>query len=194
MTFRRGFKEEAKRLALEVRAELRVDAFTPLEPRDLAELYGVPVYALTEMEAYGCSPETLAYFGDHDRATFSAALVPDGAARLIIDNDCHTVARRRASVSHEMAHVLLEHRFTAAILGPNGCRAVDPAVEKEADWLGGELLIPFKAAIAMAHRGATDNEVAERYGVSLKYAAMRMNGSGARIIAARTRDARPAKR
>jgi len=31
-----------------------------------------------------------------------------------------------------MAHVLLEHQFTVAILGPDGCRSVDPEIEEEA--------------------------------------------------------------
>lgn len=190
MTLRRGFGEEAKRLALELRAELGLNAYERLDPRDLARRYGISIYALTDMEAYGCAPETLAYFGNDDRATFSAALVPYGSARLIIENDCHSDGRRRASLAHELAHVLLEHPFGAAILGPDGCRAVDRNVEEEADRLGGELVIPFKAAMALAKRGSSDNEVARRYGVSPSYAAMRMNASGARKIIARSRASR----
>lgn len=187
---RRGFKEEMKRLALEVREELGLDAYAALDPRGLAEEYGIPVYELTAMERWGCAPETLAHYANDDKGTFSAALIPCGTGRVIIDNDCHTPTRRRASLAHEMAHVLLEHPFTEAVLTADGCRAVDPALEEEAHWFGAELLIPFKAAMTWARRGSSDNEVALHFGVSLRYAAMRMNISGARKIANRSASSR----
>jgi Zn-dependent peptidase ImmA (M78 family) len=183
---RRGFKEEAKRLALEIRQELGLDPFARLDPHLLAELYGIPIYPLTEMDRWGCSAETLAHYADDETGSFSAALIPCGTGRMIIDNDCHASTRRRASVAHEMAHILLEHPFGAAILTPAGCRAVAPEIEAEATWLGGELLIPFRATLMWARRGASDNEVAQHHGVSLRYAGMRMNASGARKIASRT--------
>lgn len=182
---RRGFKEEMKGLALEVRGELGLDAYVPLDPRQLAEEYGLPVYELSDMERWGCSPAALAHYANDDKGTFSAALIPYGTGRLIIDNDCHATTRRNASLAHEMAHVLLDHPFTEAVLTAEGCRAVDAGLEEEASWLGGELLIPFKAAMVWARRQLSDNEVALHHGVSLKYAAMRMNTSGARKIANR---------
>jgi hypothetical protein len=182
---RRGFKEQAKKLAVEVREELGLDAFARLDPRQLADLYGVPVYALTEMDRWGCSDAALTRFADDDAATFSAALIPHGTGRLIIDNDCHAPTRRSASVAHEMAHVLLEHPFGAAILTPAGCRAVALDIEEEANWFGGELLVPFRAAMMWAKHRASDNHVAHHHGVSLRYAAWRMNASGARKIASR---------
>src|SRR5258706_14305007 len=51
---RRGFIEEAKRLALEVRAELGLDGIEPLDPRKLANVYGIPIYPLDELAAYNC--------------------------------------------------------------------------------------------------------------------------------------------
>jgi Zn-dependent peptidase ImmA (M78 family) len=179
-------KEELKRQALEVRQELGLDAYAALDPRLLAEKYGIPVYELSDMERWGCKAETLAHYANDDKGTFSAALIPYGTGRMIIDNDCHALTRRRASLAHEMAHLLREHPFTQAVLTVDGCRAVDPAFEQEANWLAGELLIPFKAAMSWAKRGASDNEVALHYGVSLQYAAMRMNTSGARKIASRS--------
>lgn len=182
---RRGFKEAAKQLALDVRHEVGLDAFAPLNPLVLAGAYGIPVYPLSELCGFGCSDAALAYFTDDERATFSAALIPFGTARIIIDNDSHAPTRRRSSLAHEMSHVVLEHQFTAAILGPDGCRAVHRDVEDEAEWLAGELLITFTAAKALARRGVSDAEVAQRYGVSTRRAGMRMNASGARTIAIR---------
>ena len=183
----RGFKEEAKRLALEIRQEIGLDAFDALDPLLLAKEYGIDVYAFSELGQHGCSDAALSYFADDEVATFSAALIPIGTGMVILDNDNHAPTRRRSSLAHEMAHVLLEHRFAAAILGPEGCRAVDKEIEAEAEWLCGELLITYTAALALARSDATDTEVAERYGVSQRRAAMRMNASGARTVVNRRR-------
>ncbi len=187
---RRGFKEEAKRLAVEIRGEIGLDAHAPLDPLILAREYGIEVYPLAELALYGCSDAALSYFSNDEVATFSAALIPIGTGKVILDNDNHAPTRRRSSIAHEMAHVVLEHQFTSAILGPDGCRAVDNEIEEEAEWFSGELLITYAAAVLLAKRGASDVEVANRYGVSPRRAAMRMNASGARTIATRQRAAR----
>jgi len=146
---RRGFKEEAKRLVLESRHEIGLDAYAPLDPLILAEEYGIDVYPFSELGQHGCSDEALSYFADDDAATFSAALIPIGSGMVILDNDNHAATRRRSSIAHEMAHVLLEHRFTTAILGQDGCRAVEKAIEEEAEWFSGELLITLHSRDAL---------------------------------------------
>jgi len=187
---KRGFKEAAKRLGLEVRAELGLDGREPLDdPRTLAALYGVPVFPLDELRAYGCPEAAVTHFTEIRQATFSAALVPFGTGRFIIENSAHTNSRRRVSIAHEMAHVLLEHEFNFALLTLDGCRLMDKEVEEEADRLSAELMIPYQAALAAARSGWDDDRVAAHYGVSRAYATMRMNMSGARTVAARQRNA-----
>jgi Zn-dependent peptidase ImmA (M78 family) len=186
---RRGFATEARTLALEVRGELGLTPYTSLDPWALAQLYGIPVYPLDEMAAWGSREVTADYF-TRERPAFSAALVPVGSARVIVENSTQARTRRRASISHEMAHVLLEHPFLAGLQSLAGCRATDREVEQEADCLGGELLIPSQAALAAARDGATDEQVARRYRVSIQFARMRMNRSGARKRAAYERDRR----
>lgn len=184
---RRGFKEDAKRHVLEVREEIGLDGYSPLDPAILAKAYGISVYQINELEPYGCSANAIQYFADDTRATFSAALLPLGSSRIIIENDNHAPTRRRASVAHELAHHLLEHEFAAAILGPNGCREMQAVSEFEASWFAGELLIPFLATTMHARRGTSDSEIARIYGVSPRLAAWRMNASGARTIVSRQR-------
>jgi hypothetical protein len=185
---RRGAVEESKRLALEVRAEIGIGPYAPLDPTLVAKEYGIPVMAISKIS--GCRLETVARLAEPGNAWFSAALVPCGTGMFIVENDAHALVRRRASLAHEMAHVLWEHEFTTVLVNGDGCRAVAPAVEAEADRLGGELLIPFKAALAAAHRGLSDEEVAAAFEVSVPYARMRMNLSGARKVAGRQRAAR----
>lgn len=185
---RRGAVEESKRLALEVRAEIGVGTYDPLDPTLLAKEYGIPVMPISEL--FGCPAETVARLAEPGNAWFSAALVPCGKGMFIVENDAHTPARRRASLAHEMAHVLWEHDFTTVLVNGDGCRAADPAIEEEADRLGGELLIPFKATLAAARRECGDKDVANYFEVSVPYARMRMNRSGARTIVSRQRAAR----
>jgi hypothetical protein len=45
---RQGFKTEAKRLALELRAEIGLDAHAPFDPYGFASEYGIPVVQLSD--------------------------------------------------------------------------------------------------------------------------------------------------
>jgi len=176
-------KAEAGRRALEVRSEIGLGPFEPLDPRVLAREYGIPIFTVTGLSS--CPRETVAHLTGGGQGAFSAALVPLGTCLFIVENDAHTDARRRASLAHEMAHVVWEHRFTEVLVNEDGCRAADPDAEEEADRLGNELLVPNRAAVAAAKNGWADEEVAQTYGVSVPYARMRMNRSGARKIVQR---------
>lgn len=184
---RRGFKTDAQKLALELRAELGLDAYGPFDPYALAREYGVPVFSLSDL---GRDPEATAaaaHYTKNGSVTFSAALVPVGSKRLILDNDGHDPKRRRNSVSHEMSHLVLEHEFSHVLLTADGYRAFSPDREDEANWLGGELLIPYAAAERAARLDWSDEQVAEAYDVSVPLARMRMNVSGARKVVANKR-------
>lgn len=181
----RGFKAAAKRLALEVRAEVGLRATDPFDPYQVAELYGIQVYRLSELE---CSESARSHFMEVNPTALSGALIPIGAKLVVLDHDGHSEVRRKSTLSHEVSHVLLEHSFMAsALLDSRGCRTSDSEQEEEATELSGELLVPFDAAVAMARRGFDDVVVASEMGVSVELARWRMNASGARKIASRRR-------
>jgi Zn-dependent peptidase ImmA (M78 family) len=186
---RRGFKTEARKLALELRAELGLDAYSQFDPYALAVEYGIPVFRLRDLGQDPAAREAAAHYTQDGSATFSAALVAVGSKRLILDNDAHDPRRRRNSVSHEMSHLVLEHEFNEVLLTADGCRAFRLDKEEEADWLGGELLIPYAAAERAARLDWDDEQVADAYGVSIPLARMRMNFSGARKVVANRRRA-----
>jgi hypothetical protein len=181
----RGWKAAAGRLAIEVRAEIGASAHERVDLLAIAELYGLPVYLLSDLADFGCSTEVLARLAGAAGAQFSAALIPDGRRRCVVVNDYHAPTRQRSSLAHEVAHLLLEHEFTASIMGPEKCRLVDPVIEDQASWFAGELLIPTEAARRLAAYRLTDEDVAKLHGLSPSLAAMRMNTSGARKIAQR---------
>lgn len=132
MTLRRGFKKEAKDLALAARRELGIDAFAPLDPYALAELYGIDVF---DLGASDLPTEAVGYFTVTRPDRFSAALVPVGTGAIIIENQAHELPRRRSTMAHEMAHVLLEHEFGLLFASEDGCRAAASPVEEEANEL-----------------------------------------------------------
>lgn len=179
---RHGFKAHAARLALEVRAEIRLDPFEPFDPYELAQEYGIEVDPLTSL---GLADDIMRHARDRSGAFSGALLQVDGAYR-IVENDLHAATRRRATVSHELSHVLLEHDHQAVITYDRRC-GIAADQEEEATWLAGELLIPREAALREAWADATDEAVAYRFKVSIAEARWRMNHSGARRLVARAR-------
>jgi Zn-dependent peptidase ImmA (M78 family) len=176
-------KAACKRLAGEVRAELGLGPMEALDPWELAEMYGVKVVSLSALPLDHAIREHFQTVRPH---VFSGALLPHRTGAVIIENESHPLARRRSTMSHEMAHVVREHTFGASLVNEHGCRTADRFQEDEAAEISGELLIPFDAAKQLARRRATDEEVALRFGVSPELARWRMNASGARKIAARS--------
>jgi hypothetical protein len=182
VTLRRGFKKEAKEIALATRRELGIDVFAPLDPYVLAELYGIEVFDLGDQ---GLPSAGVQYFTVTRPDRFSAALVPIGTGAIVIENHAHELPRRRSTMAHEMAHVLLEHEFGLLFAGEDGCRSSNSAVEEEATELSGELLIPTDSAKQAAFNGWPDEQVAAFFQVSEPMARWRMNATGARLIASR---------
>lgn len=176
-------KLQLKKLALELRAELDLTPHERFDPYELAEHWGIDVIPLSEVM---CSPEAIHHFSVDRPEVFSGALIPcsDGST-VIVENDAHVSERRVSTTSHEVAHVVLEHPFAATLTGGGKCRVMNKEHEGEATELSGELLLPAEAALRLAYNDVPDDEVARRYGISLKLASWRMNATGARKIARR---------
>ena len=173
---RRGFKAEATRLADEIRQELGLSPFDPLNPSVLAEYLEVPITPLSDIRhlATGAS-----HFLNDAQEVFSAATVFDGPRRAILHNDSHAAPRQNSNLAHELSHALLMHPATPAI-DDLGCRYWDQQIEGEADWLAGVMLVPDVAAISIARgRWGTVVEAAQHFGVSTKMVNYRLNVTGA---------------
>lgn len=180
---RHGFKAHAKRLALELRDEIGLTPYLPFNPWALAELYGIEVHRLSDLD---CSAEAKRRFMLDKTEIFSGALIPLApSGATILENDGHALVRRRSTTSHEMAHLVLEHRFDTMIVNERGCRAADSEHEEEANELAGEMLLPFEAAQALARRNASNAEAATQFAVSIDMARWRLDSTGARKIAKR---------
>uniref|UniRef100_UPI0028A7B6F8 ImmA/IrrE family metallo-endopeptidase n=1 Tax=Arsenicicoccus bolidensis TaxID=229480 RepID=UPI0028A7B6F8 len=107
---RRGFKTEAKTLALELRAEIGLDAYSPFDPYAFASEYGIAVVQLSDLDG-----PARHHFLKADGSALSGALIPNGTGVVILENDAQPSTRRRTTMCHELAHVVLEHEFGVSL-------------------------------------------------------------------------------
>lgn len=184
--FRRGFKTEAESLSLEIRAELGLGFDDPLDQRVLAEHLAVEVVDLASLVAYGASAASISHFQVGARGEFSGATVFRGAYRTIIVNDAHATVRQASSLAHELSHLLLEHEPHRAV-ADDGCRLWSQAMEAEADWMAGALLVTRDAALRIARDRVPIAEAAGKFGVSEKMMQWRLANTGAHLQAQRER-------
>ena len=175
---RRGVKAGAARLALEIRSEFGLLPSDRFDPYDYFSMYGIPVMEISALEV---SVRNL--LNNESRDKVAGAFLPSGSGFVVVDNDFHPLTRRRSTAAHECAHHILEHEFAASISASSRACELGKAQEDEAEILSGELLIPSSAARTHAVSMWSDHDVAEAYGVSVQFAAWRMDASGARKVA-----------
>jgi hypothetical protein len=182
---RRGFKAEAERISLELRAELGLAPGDRLDPRDLARHLGIPVVPLRDLKGE-VDDARLELLLARD-SPLSALTVCAGTRRLIVYNQRHPPGRRASSLAHELAHVILEHP-AGPVLDPTGHRLWDAEREAEADWQAGALLVPREGVLAWLRREKAPDGGATHFGVSRALFRWRLYQSGAaRQFAARFR-------
>lgn len=172
-----------REVALQERAGIGLTAFQRLNPYRLATEHGIAVYPIDELADDDDSARAVQHFTETRRHIWSAALIPLGSARIIIENTVHSPRRRLSSIAHELSHHLLEHGFDDVLLADDGCRRFNAEKEGQARFLSGELLIPLPAAKRAAFDGKTNKEVALAFGVSEQFAQMQM--AGPRVLAQR---------
>ena len=190
----RWTQEKMREVAAEERGWLGVGLMDPLDPYALARGHGIPVYPIDELPDEYCSRDAVAHFTVRRPKVWSAALVPVGSVRIILENTGHSQARRCSSLAHEMSHHLVEHEFGDVLLTDDGCRKVNKKNEDQANFLAGELLITYQAALKAAFADKTNEEIAAIYGVSAQFAQMRMKGARVHAQRALAKQARTGRR
>lgn len=178
MKYRRGFKTEAERIALDVRAELGLSATDPLDVFALAERWGIPVIPMSDLADGHGAHGFLRLFRNKEQDSFSAVTIFNGPARLIVHNDSHHPYRQSSNIAHELSHCILEHPPASLRDHDSGCRAWNTTYEAEADWLGGTLLVPREGGLYYVKRAWGIGEIAERFRVSESLARWRINQTG----------------
>jgi hypothetical protein len=181
-------------VAREERLDMGLDSCDPLDPYELARLHLVPVYPIDELGATPLARAAVERLTTTGKHLWSAALIPVGTARIIIENTAHSRERRVSSLAHEMAHHLLEHPFDEALLNAEmKCRNFDKMKESQAKFLSGELLFPQKAARRAAFDDLSNEVLAAHFGVSTHFVQMQMSGARRFAENARAKQAKAGK-
>lgn len=177
MSFQRGFKASANRIALVVRERMGLRPIDPIDPLAVCDFFDIDVIEIADLD---CECST---FLGRDMSIFSAVTVPRGMRTAIAHNNAHHPHRQRSNICHELAHNFLGHEH-APPLTQVGERNFKSGIEGEANFLAGALLIPDKAAIHIALNGL-GQQAQDLYSVSKPMLAYRLRVSGANTIAQR---------
>jgi Zn-dependent peptidase ImmA (M78 family) len=177
--FRRGFKTWSEQTALRARQKLKLPASSPLDPFRFADLLGLSVVTPTELSDLAVDVRQRLVH-DH-RDCWSAITVTDGPSHLIVVNSSHAKTRLNSSLAHEIAHIILGHEPSMMFMNSTSSMALrtyNEDQEEEANWLGGCLLLPREALIAIRRKGSSTDDACAEYGVSPAMLRFRYNVTG----------------
>jgi hypothetical protein len=172
---RRGFKAEAERLALAERAAIGLSASDPLDPHRLADRHSVVVWPLARLREV--IPDDVEHLLVVDDGCFSAATVIRDGRIAVIYNESHAVGRCANSITHELAHIILQHPAMNAF-DAFGNRKFPKDLEDEATWFAGCLLVPKDAVRPTMNRHGNDvSRAASHFGISRELMQWRVNAT-----------------
>jgi hypothetical protein len=184
--FRRGFKSWCETTSVQLRTALGRPASGALAAERLAKHLGVQVVDVRRVP--GLSAASLRQLTATDAGSWSAMLVRFGTTPIVVMNTAHSPARQASSLTHECAHLILNHEPEEAGQVANGLLMVSgyrPQQEDEADWLAGALLLPRVALLAIVQAQMPSPLAACTYGVSEDLLRMRLNRTGVNLQARR---------
>ncbi len=185
---RRGLKTWCENTAERYRTALGLKPDDPLNPEDLSAHLGVIVWRPEEIP--GLAESSLLRLTNHDSDSWSAVTIRVGETDLIVVNSAHAPTRQRSSLSHELAHLILDHEPGRIDLSPAGhllLSSFEREQEEEADWMSGTLLVP-RTGLVIAYRSTQDPRIlANRFGVSLDMLEWRLRMTGVATQARRAR-------
>lgn len=136
--------------------------------------FEIDILAMTEL------PCDSSLFQRAQNGKFSAMMAHAGFKTAIVHNDTHHEHRQRSNISHELAHCFLGHEG-CTLMDEDGSRSHNRAIEAEANFLGGALLLPKAAALHILKYGLS-SQARTIYGISKPMLDYRMRVSGAQII------------
>lgn len=167
---RRGFKAWCETASTKYRGALGLRQEQQLAPEDLADYLGVVVWRPEDIPGL---PETaLERLTVGDPSSWSAVTLQVGDSRLIIVNSAHALTRRRSSLAHELAHLILDHEPGRIDIAPKGQLLLSSfefgrEQEEEADWLAGSLLVPREGLFLKYQLIQDSRSLAAHFGVSV---------------------------
>lgn len=183
----RGFKTDAERAALEVRAALKLSPHDRLPARKLANMLKINV--TTPDRLTGMPPQMLEELTIDGRNRWSAALVkgPPTHKHLLIHNPTHSLFRQESDIFHEISHHICKHEPDGIFqVGGLVIREYSKEKENQAEFLGYALHLTRDALFWANRRGMSFEDIGEHFCASRQLIQHRMNVTGVAKILART--------
>lgn len=175
---RRGFKAEAERVALDVRANLGLGLNAPVDPWAYAEALGVIVL---DFDRLGLDPKHQAQLLDVDPESWSGVTLKEGNRHFVVVNPADSPARQCSTMMHELAHIYLKHvpkRVDFSVSGMMLLSDYPADQEEEADWLAAAILLPRDALHHFKKLGWSTAQICETFGVSPQLCDWRLRMTG----------------
>lgn len=180
-TLERGFKAWAERMSVSVRQELDISIDQPLPPIRLAEYLDVELW--TPRDVPGITKDVLDDLLKHDPFGWHAIGLQVDNQAIVIYNPRKSASRQVSDVTHELAHIILDHQPATIIYSAEldlGMRSFDQKQEDEANCLAWSLLLPRESLVYAKRRRMSVESIARHFGVSESLVTFRMNTSGIR--------------
>ena len=177
--FARGFKSWCENVSSHQRRDLGLAPNAPLDAWALAKHLGIIVWKAEEVP--GIDPKSLRILLREDPESWSAATLRIRDRHAIIVNSTHSKARQASDLTHEQAHILLDHTPARVDVSEDGLLMLNSygrEQEEEAAWLSGCLLLPRDALITIRAKRLAPAEAAKAYGVSLDMLKYRLKVTG----------------
>jgi len=172
---RRGFKTEAERTALDIRAAMGKRPTDPLDALELARHLGADVRPADELTTRA----KLEALEALQPGAFSACTFTLNGHHVIVYSPLASLPRTQSDIAHEAAHILLQHTVNKVHkIGDVAFFTCDPDEEQEANWQAGCLLLPRPLLLAAVRRRMSPADIANTHGVSDQMAAFRLRATG----------------
>lgn len=179
-TLERGFKAWAERTSLAFRRELNATIDEPLLPSQLATYLGVQLW--TPHQVPGMTTQILSQLLENDPWGWSATSLLINGNSVVIYNPTHSNGRQASDITHELAHLILDHQPATIILSADldnvGMRSFNRKQEDEANCLAWSVLLPREGLIRARRKRRTIEEIAVQYCVTKTLVTYRVNTCG----------------
>jgi hypothetical protein len=176
----RGFKAWAERTSLTFRKELELTADDPLSPNTLADYLKVALW--TPHNVPGMTKDILDQLLERDPWGWSATSLQINGQGIVIYNPKHSSGRQSSDITHELAHIILDHQPATIVLSADldsvGMRSFNQKQEDEANCLAWTLLVPRDGLIHAKIRRRSVEQIAAQYGVTKTLVSYRINSTG----------------
>lgn len=176
---RHGFKAWCERTSTEIRQSLDLADTFRFEPELLAHQFGVHIFDIDDLP--GLDRQSIHQLTAVDPESWSAITVQVNEQRITVLNPAHSKERRRNSLTHELAHVILNHSLAGVGVSPEGVllqQSCDPEQEEEADWLSATLLVPRDLLTVAYFQKQDASSCAALFGVSTELMSWRLRMTG----------------